>query len=82
MKEKIRLIPHELISGKQIAGRWEVATKPDRDVPRMFDLFKKAKIPLGALLTKRYKLEEINAALNDLESGRVFRPLIVRDYGE
>ena len=34
------------------------------------------------ILTKHYKLEEINAALNDLKSGRGFRPLIVMDHGE
>ena len=78
--ESIRLIPHELIAGKQIAGSWGGATQPDRDIPRMFELFKKAKIPLDTLLTKRYKLEEINEALNDLESGKVFRPLIVMEH--
>ena len=33
------------------------------------------------ILTKHYKLDEINAALNDLKSGRVFRLLIMMDYG-
>ena len=78
--ESISLIPHELIAGKQIAGSWGGATQPDKDIPRMFELFKKAKIPLDTLLTKRYKLEEINEALNDLESGKVFRPLIVMEH--
>ena len=80
--ESIRLIPHELIAGKQIAGSWGGSTQPDRDIPRMFDLFKSAMIPLAALLTKRYKLEEINNALDDLESGKVFRPLIVMEHGD
>ena len=48
----------------------------------MFDLFKSAMIPLAPLLTKRYKLEEINEALDDLESGRVFRPLIVMEHDD
>ena len=80
--ESIRLIPHELIAGKQIAGSWGGSTQPDRDIPRMFDLFKSAMIPLAPLLTKRYKLEEINKALDDLESGKVFRPLIVMEHGD
>jgi len=78
--EKIRLTPYELISGKRIEGSWGGATNPDVDIPLMFDLFKKAKIPLDVLLTKRYKLEEINEALDDLELGRVFRPLIVMEH--
>lgn len=80
--ETIRLTPHELIAGKQIAGSWGGATQPDRDIPKMFELFKTAKIPLDALLTKRYKLEQINEALADLEAGRVFRPLIVMEHDE
>ncbi len=78
--EMIHLAPHELISGKQIAGSWGGATRPDQDVPKMFKLFQSSNIPLGSLLTKRYTLEEINDALDDLEQGRVFRPLIVMQH--
>jgi len=78
--DMIRLAPHDLISGKQIAGSWGGATQPDRDIPRMHTLFDKAQIPLGSLLTKRYALEQINEALDDLEAGRVFRPLVVMQH--
>lgn len=80
--EMIRLAPHELISGKQIAGSWGGATTPDLDIPKMHTLFQNANIPLGALLTKRYSLEQVNEALDDLEAGRVFRPLIVMQHPE
>jgi len=80
--EMIHLAPHDLISGKQIAGSWGGATLPDRDIPRMFELFQGANIPLGPLLTKRYSLDQVNAALDDLEAGRVFRPLIVMEHPE
>ena len=78
--EMIHLAPHELISGKQIAGSWGGATVPDRDIPRLFELFHGAAIPLGSLLTKRYSLEQINQALDDLEVGKTFRPIIVMDH--
>ena len=80
--EMIRLAPHELISGKQIAGSWGGATSPDCDIPKMHALFDSANVPLGALLTKRYSLEQINEALDDLEAGRVFRPLIAMQHPE
>jgi S-(hydroxymethyl)glutathione dehydrogenase/alcohol dehydrogenase len=80
--EMIRLAPHELISGKQITGTWGGATQPDRDIPRMHMLFENASISLDTLLTKRYKLDQINDALDDLEAGRVFRPLIVMEHPE
>jgi S-(hydroxymethyl)glutathione dehydrogenase/alcohol dehydrogenase len=80
--EMIRLSPHELISGKQIAGSWGGATTPDNDIPKIHSLFQIENIPLGALLTKRYKLEQVNEALVDLEAGKVFRPLIVMQHPE
>jgi len=78
--ETIKLAPHELISGKQITGSWGGASMPDRDVPRMFQIFSNSKIDLARLISKRYRLEQINEALGDLEAGRVFRPLIVMDH--
>ena len=75
----VRLAPHDLISGKQIAGSWGGASLPDRDVPRMFRIFADNKLPLDRLLTRRYRLEGINQALADLEAGKVFRPLVVMD---
>lgn len=78
--EPIRIAPHELISGKRIAGSWGGGSMPDRDIPRMFKVFGESAIPLDRLLTKRYQLDEINQALDDLEAGRVFRPLIAMDH--
>ena len=80
--EMIRLSPHELISGKKIAGSWGGATIPERDIPIMYDLFKTANMDLSELLTKRYPLEQINDALNDLATGKVFRPLIAMQHSD
>jgi len=80
--EMIKIAPHELISGKSIKGSWGGATIPDRDIPIMHDLFQKSDTSLGTLLSKRYKLEQINDALDDLETGRVFRPLIAMEHFE
>ena len=76
----IKISPYELISGKKIAGSWGGGTMPDTDIPKMFQIFLSAKIPLHALLTKRYSLEQINDALDDLGAGRVFRPLIIMEH--
>jgi S-(hydroxymethyl)glutathione dehydrogenase/alcohol dehydrogenase len=78
--EQIKLSPHDLISGKQIAGSWGGQAQPDRDVPRMAELFVKSDAPLEALLTKRYPLAQINTALEDLRLGQVFRPLIAMTH--
>jgi S-(hydroxymethyl)glutathione dehydrogenase/alcohol dehydrogenase len=77
---KISLDPHELISGKKILGSWGGQSNPDNDIPKIYSIFKNSNFVLGDLITKRYKLEEINLALCDLEYGKVFRPLIVMDH--
>ena len=78
--EKIRLSPHELISGKSISGSWGGAIDPDRDIPILYHNFISADFPLDSLLTKPYSLSDINKALEDLESGKVLRPLIKMEH--
>lgn len=78
--EKIRLSPHELISGKSISGSWGGAIDPDRDIPILYHNFISADFPLNSLLTKPYSLSDINKALEDLESGKVLRPLIKMEH--
>ena len=74
--ETISLRPHDLISGKRIAGSWGGGVKPDRDVLRLHRLLGAGPVPLQSLLTRRYPLDEVNQALSDLDAGRVFRPLL------
>lgn len=78
--DKIRISPFELICGKQIAGSWGGASTPDKDIPRMYEVLQRTKVPLKRLINKTYSLEQINDALDDLEEGRVFRPLIKMDH--
>lgn len=75
-RDIIRLDPFELISGKNIFGSWGGGCCPDVDVPRLARSYLTGKFPLEKLITKRYRLEHINEALDDLENGKVFRPLI------
>lgn len=80
--DTIRLSPHDLICGKKIAGSWGGGVFPDRDIPRLQSLFSDMTGALNSLLTKRYSLYQINDALDDLEAGRVFRPLIEMNHSD
>jgi S-(hydroxymethyl)glutathione dehydrogenase/alcohol dehydrogenase len=71
--------PYELICGKQIRGSWGGGSNPDRDIPMFAQLYLEGKLPLEKLITKRYPLEAINEALDDLENHRIGRPLIEID---
>lgn len=74
--DKISLDPYDLICGKQIKGSWGGSSNPDSDIPKFAELYKKGILPLEKLLEKRYSLENINNALDDLENRKVIRPLI------
>jgi S-(hydroxymethyl)glutathione dehydrogenase / alcohol dehydrogenase len=74
--EKICLEPHDLISGKQIRGSWGGEAHPDEDIPRFSEFYHQGKLPLERLISRRYPLEQINQALNDLEQGALGRSVI------
>lgn len=76
---RISIDPYELICGKQIRGSWGGSSDPDRDVPILALLYLEGKLPLEKLITKRYTLDSINEALDDLEKHLVARPLIEID---
>jgi S-(hydroxymethyl)glutathione dehydrogenase/alcohol dehydrogenase len=79
--EKIRIDPHELISGKEIIGTWGGnGSNPDLDTVKFHEVFKKSNFNLKSILSRPYKLDNINKAFEDLESGVVIRPLIVMEH--
>ena len=54
------------------------SSMPDKDFPMYLRLASEAKFPLDKLVTRSYAIEEINAALADLEEGRIFGRSIIR----
>jgi S-(hydroxymethyl)glutathione dehydrogenase / alcohol dehydrogenase len=74
--ETVALDPRILNDGKSLLGTWGGDSQPDRDVPRFARLLAAGRIAVKPLLSKPYKLADVDIALNDLESGRVGRPLI------
>ncbi|TMP33852.1 zinc-binding dehydrogenase [Pseudoalteromonas rubra] len=73
---KISLEPHAFHRGKSIRGSWGGGSKPDSDIPKFVKLYQEGKLNLEALLSKIYKLDEINSALKDLEEKRIVRAII------
>lgn len=47
------------------------ATYPDRDFSMYLRLYEEGKFPLDKLVTKRYKLDDINTATDDLQNGKI-----------
>lgn len=74
--DKIRIDPFDLICGKQIKGSWGGDSNPDRDIPRLAKLYLDGKLPLEKMITRRYSLDQINEALQNIENRKVARVLL------
>lgn len=72
----IKIDPFDLISGKKIFGSWGGGCVPDIDIPRLTKSYINGSFPLEKLIAKKYSLNNINDALDDLENGKIFRPII------
>jgi S-(hydroxymethyl)glutathione dehydrogenase/alcohol dehydrogenase len=72
----VNIDPRLFNDGKSIMGTWGGDSVPERDFPRYARLLMAGKLKVTPLLSKPYRLADINAALDDLEAGRVGRPLI------
>lgn len=73
--QKIRLDPHDLIKGKQIFGSWGGNSKPDKDIIKFYNLYKKNNL-LKFLNSKVYSLKNIKKAIVDFRKGKTLRPVI------
>lgn len=74
--QHIKLNPQQLNDGKQLRGTWGGDNIPDKDYPHYMKLIVTKKLNLNPLMTKSYKLTEINTAIDDLEAGKAVRPII------
>lgn len=62
---------------KTIKGCYYGSAKPRQDMPILVDLYRRGVLDIDRLITRRYKLEQINEAFEDLEEGKVGRGVIV-----
>ena len=51
--------------------------RPDRDFPLFVRWYREGKLKLDELVTRRYALEQINEAVDDLEHGRILGRQII-----
>jgi Zn-dependent alcohol dehydrogenase len=68
---------HMLFGGKVYRGAPGGCSTPDRDFPLLVQWFKQGKLPLDRLVTRRYRLEQINEACDALANGQIAGRAIV-----
>jgi S-(hydroxymethyl)glutathione dehydrogenase/alcohol dehydrogenase len=76
MGNMLSIAPYEFLMGKTITGSIQGSIKPFIDIPRFVDLFMDGKLPLDKLITKTYRLDEVNEAFEALRQGKVMRSVI------
>lgn len=74
--KKIKLSPHDLISGKRIYGSWGGNCKLDIDINKIFEYFNKKNIFSTSGKISFYSLKNINQAFNKVISGQINRAII------
>lgn len=68
----VTLDPRDLlINEKKYIGSIGGSCRPDRDFPMFLRWYAEGDLDLDALVTKRFKIEEINEACHALESGQI-----------
>jgi NDMA-dependent alcohol dehydrogenase len=67
------------MSGKRLQGSLYGTTQSRNDIPLIADLYERGQLKLDELITKTYRLEDINEAFADLRDGKNLRGVIV--YG-
>lgn len=73
---RLTLDPATFNEGKSLLGTWGGDSQPDRDFGRFAKLLAATRFPVRDLLSKPYRLDEVDKVLADLSAGRVGRPII------
>ena len=70
-QEKVTFDPNLFIYGQRVYTGSLGAAYPDQDFPMYLRWHQEGRFPLDRLITRRYKLEDINQACDDLHHGHI-----------
>ena len=68
---------HFVASERQIIGSFYGSCQPRVDMPKLLSLYREGKLKLDELITRHYRLEQINEAFADMEAGENARGVIL-----
>ncbi len=80
--ERITIDSFPLHFGRRVLGVHGGDTKPDADIPRYLQLYRRGKLFLEQQITHRYPLEAVNDAIAQVREGHAGRCLLVMSAGE
>ena len=65
-----------VLQNKRLLGSFAGSIRPRLDLPRLLGLYLGGRLPLDDLITKRYPLDDLDKAFDDMEAGRVARGVL------
>ena len=65
-----------LLEGRCVEGSLAGSVQPRRDYPKWFNLYRERKLPLDKLFTRKYELENVNRAFEEMAAGEVTKPIV------
>jgi len=75
-QERMTIDSYPLHAGRRMFGSHGGETKPDVDIPRYIQLYKLGRLKLDEQITHRYRLDEINEAMEVVRKGEAGRCVI------
>lgn len=69
--------PALMLAGRTIKGCLLGNYKIHEDIPKLVDMYLSGRLPIQDMITKTYKLEEINDALDAMKAGEIIRSVIL-----
>ena len=78
---EIKIPPLELlVTQKAIMGAVYGFASPRVQIPELLMLYRRGSLKLRELITRTYRLDEINRGYADLDAGRNLRGVVVSDH--
>jgi S-(hydroxymethyl)glutathione dehydrogenase/alcohol dehydrogenase len=65
---------------RQLIGSFYGSSRPHEDMPMLLNLYDEGKLKLDELITRTYRLDQINEAFADMEAGRNARGVILFEH--
>jgi aryl-alcohol dehydrogenase len=64
-----------IMNGRTVKGIIEGDAIPDLFIPKLIELYRQGRFPFDRLI-KYYPFDQINQAVEDMEQGRVIKPVL------
>jgi len=68
-----------IFQSKRLLGSFVGSARPQVDLPKLIELYRSGRLPLGSLISKHYALDDVSQAFEDMETGKVARGVIMFD---